>query len=148
MAGENIPGIPGACATRNVTYLARGPWYNSSMSYFKRRSRQIVFEVGRGWWLYSTHYRGNSTVCSKPFFRLTMEETLTLRIIDFLRGNHTQRVNNAESVSMSWRHHEQWRTILITLLFILMVYKPRFHGTSLLSSEYPQKAAHPCRCPR
>ena len=23
--GENIPGIPGACATRNFTYLARGP---------------------------------------------------------------------------------------------------------------------------
>ena len=27
MAGENVPGIPGACATRNVTYLARGPLY-------------------------------------------------------------------------------------------------------------------------
>ena len=26
--GENVPGIPGACATRNFTYLARGPWYN------------------------------------------------------------------------------------------------------------------------
>ena len=24
--GENIPGIPGACATRNFTYLERGPW--------------------------------------------------------------------------------------------------------------------------
>ena len=24
--GENIPGIPGACATRSFTYLARGPW--------------------------------------------------------------------------------------------------------------------------
>ena len=23
---ENVPGIPGACATRNCTYLARGPW--------------------------------------------------------------------------------------------------------------------------
>ena len=23
--GENVPGIPGACATRNVTYLGRGP---------------------------------------------------------------------------------------------------------------------------
>ena len=25
--GENVPDIPGACATRNFTYLARGPWY-------------------------------------------------------------------------------------------------------------------------
>ena len=24
--GENVPGIPGACATRNFAYLARGPW--------------------------------------------------------------------------------------------------------------------------
>ena len=24
--GENVPGIPGACATRNFTNLARGPW--------------------------------------------------------------------------------------------------------------------------
>ena len=25
--GENVPGIPGACATRNIAYLVRGPWY-------------------------------------------------------------------------------------------------------------------------
>ena len=27
--GENVPGIPGACATRYFTYLARGPWFPS-----------------------------------------------------------------------------------------------------------------------
>ena len=26
--GENVPGIPGACATRNFTYLSRGPCQN------------------------------------------------------------------------------------------------------------------------
>ena len=26
--GENVPGIPGACATRNFTYLVRGPLIN------------------------------------------------------------------------------------------------------------------------
>ena len=25
--GGNLPGIPGACATRNFTYLVRGPWH-------------------------------------------------------------------------------------------------------------------------
>ena len=25
--GENVPGIPGACATRKFTYQARGPWH-------------------------------------------------------------------------------------------------------------------------
>ena len=24
--GENVPGISGACATRNIAYLVRGPW--------------------------------------------------------------------------------------------------------------------------
>ena len=26
MARQNVPGIPGACATHNFTYLVRGPW--------------------------------------------------------------------------------------------------------------------------
>ena len=26
---KNVPGIPGACATHNFTYLARGPWLSS-----------------------------------------------------------------------------------------------------------------------
>ena len=26
--GKNVPGIPGACTTRNFTYLTRGPWEN------------------------------------------------------------------------------------------------------------------------
>ena len=25
---ENVPGIPGACATSNYAYLVRGPWSN------------------------------------------------------------------------------------------------------------------------
>ena len=28
--GEDIPGIPGACVTRNFTYLVRGPLYNNN----------------------------------------------------------------------------------------------------------------------
>ena len=28
--GENVPGILGACATRNFTYLARGPWWRNT----------------------------------------------------------------------------------------------------------------------
>ena len=28
--GGNVPGIPGACATRNFTYLVRGPWLVAS----------------------------------------------------------------------------------------------------------------------
>ena len=31
--GENVPRIPGACATRNITYLVRGPWMNVLSQY-------------------------------------------------------------------------------------------------------------------
>ena len=38
--GENVPYIPGACTTRNFTYLVRGPWCESSTGFcplgFKR----------------------------------------------------------------------------------------------------------------
>ena len=30
--GENVLGIPGACATHNFTYLARGPWIGASLT--------------------------------------------------------------------------------------------------------------------
>ena len=33
-AGRNVPGIPGACATRNFTYLVRGPWFFSIIPNF------------------------------------------------------------------------------------------------------------------
>ena len=33
MAGGNVPGIPGACATHNFTYLARGPCHNFNRSW-------------------------------------------------------------------------------------------------------------------
>ena len=29
--GENVPGIPGACATCNFAYLVRGPWHRKSL---------------------------------------------------------------------------------------------------------------------
>ena len=32
--GENVPGIPGACATRNFRYLVKGPWAHCSKAPF------------------------------------------------------------------------------------------------------------------
>ena len=31
--GENVPGIPGACASRNFAYLVRGPWVGYYIPY-------------------------------------------------------------------------------------------------------------------
>ena len=57
--GENVPGIPGACATRNFTHLARGP--------FKWRGRVThicVSKLGHHWfrtglvaWWAPNHFR-------------------------------------------------------------------------------------------
>ena len=31
--GKNVPGIPGACATRNFAYLERGQWHGHTLSF-------------------------------------------------------------------------------------------------------------------
>ena len=40
--GENVSGIPGACATRNFTYLARGPWQAIYKQYTTQHFRMNV----------------------------------------------------------------------------------------------------------
>ena len=75
--GENVPGIPGACATRNFTYLVRGPlstqWIYHSISLSHRyvkstgtipqQSISHVYIFGDElWWRHGTetrcpHYR-------------------------------------------------------------------------------------------
>ena len=42
--GENVPGIPGACATRNFKYLVRGSWQSHTM---KRISALLVLCEGK-----------------------------------------------------------------------------------------------------
>ena len=39
--GENVPGIPDACATRNFTYLARGLWIETQNNVQMRTMNQI-----------------------------------------------------------------------------------------------------------
>ena len=41
VGGENDPGIPGAYATSNFTYLVRGPW--EGRSYMKTRKYSDIF---------------------------------------------------------------------------------------------------------
>ena len=37
---ENVPGIPGACANRNFTYLVRGPW--DKLQFFHSKSKWLT----------------------------------------------------------------------------------------------------------
>ena len=46
VGGENVPGIPGACATRNLTYLVRGSYYKhprSDVYYQESGVRSLLF---------------------------------------------------------------------------------------------------------
>ena len=49
--GENVPGIPGACATRNFAYLIRGPYdkHNIKSRGFVT-SQHIVVRCPPAWW--------------------------------------------------------------------------------------------------
>ena len=66
--GENVPGIPGACATRKFTYLVRGPWSE------KRQAQVAVCERERI--LFVTH---PETVISDRF-RRSKERTIIREI--------------------------------------------------------------------
>ena len=45
--GENVPGIPAACATRNFTYLARGPLNYTDDS--DQRNRHKMYHAHEPW---------------------------------------------------------------------------------------------------
>ena len=46
--GENVPGIPGACATRNFTYLVRGPLHPWGSLCRRGISRKLMMNQGNG----------------------------------------------------------------------------------------------------
>ena len=50
MARENVPGIPGACATRNFTYLTRAPWVSRQVQlrgYISNSQNMTHFIIAR-----------------------------------------------------------------------------------------------------
>ena len=103
---ENVPGIPGACATRNFTYLVRGPWRPKSPA---------------------------SRLFTQPFIQVHIKENIKAPRHWPLWGEFTgdrwipaQRANNAENVSIWWRHVWVWWRAVDSQLFIL----------SLLSQKY------------
>ena len=91
-AGENVPGIPGACATCNFTYLVRGPWRSSKHLYYKSLNPSAVLnhcglmtsygyrELGQHWitkwlvtWRHSSNYL-NHFQSLKPYDKNTKTE--------------------------------------------------------------------------
>ena len=84
-------GIPGACATRNFMYLARGPW--SETHY-----RDVIMGA------MMSQITDVSGVNSAVFFQAEIKENMeALRAVNTLVTS--QRASNAENVSIWGRHH-------------------------------------------
>ena len=65
---ENVPGIPGACASSNFAHLVRGPWVNKSLGYIRysyshnephHHEYICIFPHGSGYILYTVQITGN-----------------------------------------------------------------------------------------
>ena len=71
--GGNVPGIPGACATRNFTYLVRGPWGNGKMimGLFVLKTRKCSFKGGVEWMYFTSKETPSSFIvfCSWLLYR-------------------------------------------------------------------------------
>ena len=49
--GENVPGIPGACASRNFTYQVRGPWVVNAVKRLQVRGIQSPLPWNQTEWM-------------------------------------------------------------------------------------------------
>ena len=90
--GENVPGIPGACATRNFTYLARGPCCDVMMAIFQRcvQSRLSLHTVCR-------ESIQTKVECIHPMLCSTQEGCLGR---DYLNRNITRTSRCMQSVQL------------------------------------------------
>ena len=76
--GENVPGIPGACATRNFPYLVRGPW-RLSRNYIIHESHVLNFcllFVGKYYQLLSNRSIWMHKTTTATYGRIIMSELL------------------------------------------------------------------------
>ena len=112
--GENVPGIPGACATRNFTYLLRGPWTGLS-----------IHETG---YLYSALDYGcaRACVCVCAVWHLsTIAWTIILRASEYsLSGKPTYSY-----------HQSSWR-LEAARLYVIMI-KSLWNLTGILTALLP-----------
>ena len=74
VCGENVPGIAGACATRNFTYLARGPWASGFHCWAVLPSTGLRHRV-RGWGSTTGNYIKHLCCMNKQCILLVIKET-------------------------------------------------------------------------
>ena len=82
--GENVPGIPGACATRNFTYLARSPWKLTQILQMSLRIR-ITGPLPNGATLFT---QAPVIVCASAPRDLLYQKRLTSEVLSFIWRQH------------------------------------------------------------
>ena len=87
--GENLPGIPGACAIRNFAYLVRGPW-----------RIQYLLQL----WLPPPSYNISHKICPLFGYALTCFFFFVSRSLFELNAHILQRCVNVTGakIGMSW----------------------------------------------
>ena len=100
VAGENVPGIPGACATRKFAYLERGPWI-IIWTYCTKRNKQCMDSVDD-----SRSVLDISTKTEIDMLRLhsTFEKKINKLLWQFLVYTSSIVVAQIIPQGLSWRH--------------------------------------------
>ena len=95
--GENDPGIPGACATRNITYMARGPWELDTIM------MGLYWIILRNFHLKLMGYSTNKTIIVR--FHLLCcftAEDLSIKYHIVRQSDGVQLCNMKWSIGISW----------------------------------------------
>ena len=112
--GENVPGIPGACATRNFTYLVRGPWVQAmSVAFFGSKNADLLSTA--------SSRRGVTKILEKITRILTLKMHLKMSVVNCrqlwscITGRDRLRLT-----ALTTNHHggganrEFWKTLVYT----------------------------------
>ena len=111
--GENVPGLPGACATRNFVYLVRGPCWRTlcGLSLIFLHDGVISFTMTR----YSVRFIG---VFRRPTFIFgTWHIPKTILNLPNQRGYLVKELmNDTPQTSSSYNYKFRWEITLMCLL--------------------------------
>ena len=104
--GENLPGIPGACATRNFVYLLRG-------TYTIQTPYQLIWDLEtRGWTLALRTWQDGTQLSpplSLPLWTAQVETRIHAHIALKRKDKVYQKYPRLMSLSVQGRQYPMWR---------------------------------------
>ena len=120
-AGENVPGIPGACATCNFTYLVRGPCNVTTSNLILLIQCKISVPVAKPCW----------------------SRTLVVHSLPATWNNHDSQIPTSIAASRS-RDHGQNRLLTVSSRTVLQTYHVPHAYHWVITEIWLASACHPC----